>query len=118
MCQYLAYKTISNYNGKWFKQNDGLAMGAPTSAILAEVFIQYLEHTTIIDILKKFQIIGYYRYVDDILISYNTHITSTNNALDEFNNIHPKIKFTMEKEINNTINFLHLSIEKNIIIYN
>jgi hypothetical protein len=40
------------YNGKWYKQNDGLAMGAPTSATLAEMFIQYLEHTVIIDILK------------------------------------------------------------------
>jgi hypothetical protein len=43
-------------NGKSYKQNDGLAMEAPTSAILAEVFIQHLEHKTIIDILKKFQI--------------------------------------------------------------
>jgi hypothetical protein len=87
-------------------------MGAPTSAILTEVFIQYLEHTTIIDILKKFQIVDYYRYVDDILIIYNTRITNIDNTLNEFNNVHPKIKFTMEKEINNKINFLDLSIEK------
>jgi hypothetical protein len=93
------------HNGKWYKQNDGLAMGAPTSAILAEVFIQYLEHTTILDILKKFQIVHYYRYVDDNLIIYNIRITNTDNTLNEFNNIHPKITFTMEKEINNKINF-------------
>jgi hypothetical protein len=46
-------------------------MGAPTSAILAEVFLQYLEHTQIADILKKHQIIDYHRYMDDILIMYN-----------------------------------------------
>jgi hypothetical protein len=59
------------HNGKWYKQNTGLAMGAPTSAILAEVFIQYLEHTNIWDILRKHQLIDYCRYVDDILIIYN-----------------------------------------------
>jgi hypothetical protein len=47
-------------------------MGAPTSAILAEVFLQYLEHRVIAEILNKHQITGYHRYVDNILIIYNT----------------------------------------------
>ena len=100
------------HNGKWFKQNEGLAMGAPTSAILAEIFIQYLEHTTIIDILNKYQIIDYFRYVDDILIFYNSHISNIDDMLYEFNNIHTNMKFTIEKETNNKINFLDLSIER------
>lgn len=45
------------HNGKLYKQNNSLAMGAPTWAIFAETFIQHLEHTIIMDILKKFQII-------------------------------------------------------------
>jgi hypothetical protein len=62
------------HNGKWYKQNDGLAMGAPTSAILAEAFIQHLEYTRIVVILMKFQIIDYHKNVDDILIIYSiTH---------------------------------------------
>jgi hypothetical protein len=76
--------TEQNYiehNGKWYKQNDCLAMGAPTSAILDKVFIQYLEHTRIIDILKEFQIIDYHRYVDDILIIYITHTQQTSITL-------------------------------------
>jgi hypothetical protein len=48
-------------------------MGAPTSAILAEIFIQCLEHTKIINILNVYQIIAYHRYVDDILIMYDTY---------------------------------------------
>jgi hypothetical protein len=56
-------------------------MGAPTSAILAEIFIQYLEHNNIIQILQKHQILDYYRYVDDILIMYNEERT---NILDFF----------------------------------
>jgi hypothetical protein len=31
-------------NQQYYKQTKGLAMGAPTSAILAEVYIQYIEH--------------------------------------------------------------------------
>jgi hypothetical protein len=58
------------------------------------------------------QIIDYYRYIDDILIIYNSHETDIENTLYEFNNIHPNIKFTIEKEVNNTINFLDLSISK------
>jgi hypothetical protein len=32
-----------------YKQNEGLAMGAPMSAILAEVFMQHQEHNHIVN---------------------------------------------------------------------
>jgi hypothetical protein len=73
-------------------------MGVSTSAVTAETFIQYLEHTKIIKILNKHQIIYYYRYVDDILIIYNTHTTNTEDTVMELNTVHPKIKFAIEKE--------------------
>jgi hypothetical protein len=87
-------------------------MGAPTSAIPAETFIQYLEHNKVIKILNKYQIIDYHRYVDDILIVYNKNIRNINNTLNECNTIHPKIKFTMETE-KHTLNYLHLTITNN-----
>jgi hypothetical protein len=46
-------------NNQFYKQNEGLSMGAPTSSTLAEIFIQHLEHTIIYKILQKHQIIGY-----------------------------------------------------------
>jgi hypothetical protein len=87
-------------------------MGAPTSAILAETFIQYLEHIIIYQILKKHLIIDCYRCVDDILIIYNEQYTNIRNTLDEFSNIHHKIKFTMEQESLNKINYRDLTITK------
>jgi hypothetical protein len=54
-------------NEQYYIQNEGLAMRAPTSPILAEVYI--LEHTSVADILSKHQIMDYYRYVDDICIN-------------------------------------------------
>jgi hypothetical protein len=85
-------------------------MGAPTSAVLAETFIQYLEHTTISKILNKYKIIDYYRYVDDTLTTYDAQKSNTEHTLNEFNTVHPKIKFTIEKETQNQINYLDSTI--------
>jgi hypothetical protein len=98
------------HNNQFYKLNEGLSMGALTSAILAEIFIQYLEHIMIYKTLQKHQIIDYYRYVDDILIIYNAQLTNIDKTIDEFNKIHPKIKFTIEKETENKINYLDLMI--------
>jgi hypothetical protein len=46
---------------QYYKQTEVLAMGAPTSAILAAVYIQYIEHKKLYPILKKHEIIGYFR---------------------------------------------------------
>jgi tRNA/tmRNA/rRNA uracil-C5-methylase (TrmA/RlmC/RlmD family) len=87
-------------------------MGAPTSAILAETFIQFLEHTVIYKILEKHQIIAYYRHVDEILLIYNSEHTNIHNTLQEFNTVHPNLKFTFETEIRNKINYLGITINK------
>jgi hypothetical protein len=111
-------KTITDQNYfqfdlEHYKQCDGLAMGAPTSAILAETYIQNMEHTQIFQILKAQKIIAYFRYVDDILIIYDNNNTDINQTLNDFNNLQPTIKFTIEKEKNESINFLDLTIHRN-----
>jgi hypothetical protein len=60
-------------------------MGAPTSAILAEIYIKHIEHKKIYPILIKYQIIGYFRYVDDIFIIYDQRKTNIDETLTEFN---------------------------------
>jgi hypothetical protein len=56
-------------------------MGAPTSSILSEIYLQFLENTEIFDILKEKKAIGYFRYMDDILIIYNENTTDANQVL-------------------------------------
>jgi hypothetical protein len=100
------------YNDCIYKQKSGLAMGAPSSSILSELYLQYTEHTTIYDILMKHNILGYFRYVDDILIVYDTTTTDILKVLDDFNdNAHP-LCFTLEREKNNQIDFLDITIKK------
>jgi hypothetical protein len=94
---------------QYYEQTEGLAMGAPISVIIAEIFIQYLEHKYIDPIFRTREIIAYYRYIDDILIIYDQHKTNIGQTLEEFNNIQPSIKFTSEKE-QEKINYLDITI--------
>jgi hypothetical protein len=74
-------------------------MGAPTSAILAEMYIQNMKHKQIYPILLKHKIIGYFRYVDDILLVYNQNKTNIEEILPDFNKQQPTIKFTILNSI-------------------
>ena len=93
-------------------QKDGLAMGAPSSSILSEIFLQHLECSHISTLSKKHNIIQYYRYVDDILILYDSDHTDGQTILTDFNEIHPNLQFTIETEHDNSINYLDLSINR------
>ena len=95
-----------------YLQKEGLAMGAPTSSILSEIYVQHMENTTIPKLLEKHNIKGYFRY-DDILLVYIDNTTNIHKLLDEFNNLTPKLKFTLEEEQNHQISFLDITIKKN-----
>ena len=95
-----------------FIQTEGLAMGAPTSAILSEIYLQFLENNVIYNILKTHKIIGYFKYVDDILVIYNNVESNIHEVLDDFNQIAPKLKFTIEEETERKLNFLDITIRR------
>jgi hypothetical protein len=98
---------------KYYEQTNGLAMGAPTSALFADIFLQYIEHNFIIN---KYNILYYCRYADDILILYNEEKCNKVSILDEFNNISPSLDFTCEIETNNSLSFLDITIKKPLIM--
>jgi hypothetical protein len=95
-----------------YQQMEGLAMGAPTSSIFSEVFVQYLEHTQIAGILTKYNFIAYHRYVDDILIIYNNDNTNIEHLLSEFNGLHIDMQFTIDTGIENKLNVLDVTIHR------
>jgi hypothetical protein len=78
MLKTVLEQTYIHVNEQYYPQKEGLAMGAPTSAILSEVCIQHLEHTIIAYILMKHEIIDYYRYVDNVLVKYDQQKTNIN----------------------------------------
>ena len=87
-------------------------MGSPTSFILSEIYLQYLENTNIINIVTIPGIEGYFTYVDDILIIYNKTQVDINEILILFNNLTPYLNFTLELEKDSKLNFLDISLTK------
>jgi hypothetical protein len=55
---------------------------------------------------------NYFRYVDDILLIFDSNHTSTQAVLTHFNSIHPNLHLTAETKQNNTIDYLDISIQK------
>jgi hypothetical protein len=55
-----------------------------------------------------------------MLIVYDENHTNIDNMLEEFNSAHPNIQYTVEKQTNNTLNYLDISIENthNYFIFN
>jgi hypothetical protein len=109
-------KTIIDQNYFQFLDNtyiqtEGLAMGAPTSSIFSELYLLSLENSTIYKLLLNHDIVGYFRYVDDILIVYDEGKTNIDTLLKCFN-ISPKLKFTVEKEVKQKIKFLDITINR------
>ena len=110
-------KIIINQNyfqflDKTYIQTEGLATGAPTSSIFSEHYTQFLENSTIYNFLLNYDIKDYFRYVDDILIVYDEEKTNIDTLLECFNNISPKLKFTIEKETEHNITFLDITINR------
>jgi hypothetical protein len=87
-------------------------MGAPTSGIIVELFLQHLEDTHLTHLSKKHKIAAYFRYVDDILLIYDSHHTDIINTQNDFNKIHPNVKFNAKTESNNRINCLYITIHR------
>jgi len=89
-------------------------MGSLLLPVLADLVMQDLET----EVMKKldFEFSFYYRYVDDILLL--TPSDKIDIILNTFNNIHNRLKFTVEYEKNRSISFLDLNLSiKNKVLY-
>jgi hypothetical protein len=107
--------TKQNYflnNNKIIIQTDSLAMGASSSSILSEIFLQNTEHTHLPCLARKHKLVNYFCFVDDILINYDSQHTNIHAILNNFNSIHPNLQFTEETEQNNAVNYLDITIHK------
>ena len=87
-------------------------MGAPPSSVFSEFYLQFLENTTICNILLNRDVKAYFRYIDDILIVHDEDKTNIDTLLDHFNHVAPKLKFTSEKGTESKINFLDITITR------
>ncbi|KAK5639993.1 hypothetical protein RI129_010804 [Pyrocoelia pectoralis] len=101
------------FNNTCYSQIGGLAMGSNLSPFLSEIFMNNLE----VSFISKHQfyhdhVIYWGRYVDDVVCIHSGNDLKTDLFLQYLNNIHPCIKFTMEKETNGSLPFLDLLLLK------
>jgi hypothetical protein len=87
-------------------------MGAPASSILSEFYLQHLENSKIYNFLLNFNIVGYFRYVEELIIVYDGSKTVIDDLLCCFNSLTPKLHFTVEKETRGNINYLDITIHR------
>jgi len=102
----LLSSTYFIFNKKIYKQTFGTPMGSPLSPIISDLVMRDLEDNVLNAL--NIQPILYYRYVDDIILS--TYEEEIHNVLKEFNNYHPRLQFTIETEVNHTLNFLDVTL--------
>lgn len=99
------------FNDRHYKQKTGLGMGSPLSPFLSELFLDNLEQTIISKspLFQEFTI-GWFRYVDDILVLFRGTKDQANSLLQFLNEVHPNLKFTVEFSTNDELSFLDLNI--------
>ena len=99
-----------SFNGKMFRQVDGVAMGSPLGPVIANIFMSELEGNLVPQLSTKMSV--WLRYVDDTFTFLREE--EIENVKTVLNNFHPKIKFTHEIEKNNSLSFLDVNISRNV----
>ncbi|XP_067131397.1 uncharacterized protein [Centruroides vittatus] len=91
----------------YYRQKEGIAMGSVIGPKLADITMMTIDEK-----ILKFKGIQYYaRYVDDIIIIYNSKIVACKDIEDHANNLQTNLKFTSEEESEQEMKFLDI-VEK------
>ena len=103
--------TVFYFNGYYYRQKDGVAMGSPLGPALANVFLCHYEKYWLDDCPLAYAPMFYARYVDDIfvLLRSRDHIERLATYLSSK---HPNIRFTYEVEENNRLPFLDVDVDR------
>ena len=103
------FESFFIFDGKFYEQFDGVAMGSPLGPTLANVFMCHFENIWLENCPAHFKPIVYWRFVDDTFLLFRTkdHVEKFKNYL---NKQHKNIKFTSQIEENGSLSFLDITI--------
>ena len=99
------------FNGNYFAQTDGVAMGSPLGPTFANIFLCHHEATWLNNCPQEFRPVYYRRYIDDVIVLFKekSHVKK---FLRYINSRHKNITFTFEEEDNNVLAFLDIKITR------
>ena len=111
LMEFATKEMLFVFNGSYYQQIEGVAMGSPLGPILANIFLCYHEKEWLKNCPEEFRPMKYVRYVDDTFLLFwdESHIDMFQQYL---NQQHTNIKFTVEKEENGHLPFLDINITK------
>jgi hypothetical protein len=95
-----------------YQPNQGMSMGSPISSLIAKIFLQQYEETNIKQLLNTKNLAFYMRYVDDILIIFDTTKINLHTINTYISNLHNNIKLNPTYEEHSSIDFLDLTISR------
>ena len=97
------------FYGQEYEQIQGLAMGSPLSAVLAQLFMETLEADSFRHIVGRNAV--WLRYVDEVLAVVPTR-TDLQDLCRRLNTVHTTIQFTVEVEQDDRLPFLDTVIHR------
>ncbi|XP_062710337.1 uncharacterized protein LOC134288705 [Aedes albopictus] len=97
------------FEGRYFKQTYGTAMGSPLSPIVADIVLDSVIKTAMNSL--PFEITIFRKYVDNIFMAIPRECVQQ--VLDAFNRIEPRLQFTTEEEKENRLPFLDMTVIRN-----
>ena len=97
------------FDGHFYVQKDGCAMGSPLGPIFADIFMGDCGRKLKQEIVSSCSL--YTRYVDDCFLLLNPGVCESQ-LLQKFNAVHPSLTFTCEKEICDCLSFLDVKMKR------
>ena len=109
LLEFATKKSHVIFDGHYYDQIDGVAMGSPLGPILANIFMCHFEEKWLMK--SRFCPSLWFRYVDDTFTMFDSK-NNANEFLSFLNSRHDSIKFTIEFEEDNKIPFLDILLER------
>ena len=97
------------FNGTYYDQVDGVAMGSPVAPVLANLFMGHHEKTWL-ESQNGSSVVYYRRYVDDIFCLFNND-QDASLFFEYLNSQHDNIRFTLERETDKKLAFLDVLLD-------
>ncbi len=98
------------FDGIYYQQVFGTAMGSPVSAVIANLVMEDVEQRALASAPVRLSF--WKRFVDDIISAVSRNDIDI--LLQHLNSIEPSIQFTVERETNGNLAFLDLNVYRTI----
>ena len=109
LIQLCVCDSVFTFDGKFYTQKFGMAMGNPLSPVLSNLFMEFFETKFLPNILPPGAI--WFRYVDDIFCIWPLS-ADIDDFMFQLNNFVPSIQFTIEEENDGCLSFLDVNIHR------